>query len=67
MSKILIRGGTVVNADRQFVADVLVEGDKIAAVGAGLDAAGATVVDAAGKYVIPGGIDTHVHLGLEFE
>ena len=63
----LIRGGTVVNADRAFKADVLCEGGKIVAVGAGLDApAGARVIDAGGQYVMPGGIDPHTHMNLPF-
>src|SRR4051812_40500190 len=63
----IIRGGTVVNADRAFRADVLCYGDKIVAVGPNLDApAGATVIDATGQYVMPGGIDTHTHMQLPF-
>ena len=64
---ILIRGGTVVNADRAFVADVLTQGDKIVAVGTDLEAPmGASVVDAGGQYVLPGGIDPHTHMQLPF-
>src|SRR6476619_6285630 len=64
---VLIRGGTVVNADRAFRADVLCIGDKIAAVGEHLEApAGATVIDAGGQYVMPGGIDPHTHMQLPF-
>jgi dihydropyrimidinase len=67
MSSILIQGGTVVNADRAFRADVLTQGGKIVAVGEGLQApAGATVVDAGGQYVMPGGIDPHTHMQLPF-
>jgi len=63
----LIRGGTVVNADRAFRADVLCEGDKIVAVGPGLAApAGAEIIDAGGQYVMPGGIDPHTHMNLPF-
>ncbi len=67
MSAVLIRGGTVVNADRQFRADVLCTGGTIAAVGENLQApAGAQVVDAGGQYVMPGGIDPHTHMQLPF-
>lgn len=64
---ILIRGGTVTTAERERRADVLVVGETIAAVGEGLDApAGATVIDASGAYVMPGGIDPHTHMELPF-
>ncbi|HVR53310.1 MAG TPA: dihydropyrimidinase [Pseudorhodoferax sp.] len=67
MSTILIRGGTVVNADRQFRADVLCVDGQIADVGPSLQApAGATVVDAGGQLVLPGGIDPHTHMQLPF-
>jgi len=67
MSSILIRGGTVVNADQAFQADVLTQDGKIVAVGPNLQApAGATVVDAGGQYVMPGGIDPHTHMQLPF-
>ncbi len=67
MTNLLIRGGTVVNADCAFRADVLCQGGKIIAVGEGLQApAGATVVDAGGQYVMPGGIDPHTHMQLPF-
>jgi dihydropyrimidinase len=64
---VLVQGGTVVNADRTFRADVLCEDGLITAVGEGLDAPpGATVVDAGGQYVMPGGIDPHTHMQLPF-
>jgi dihydropyrimidinase len=64
---ILIRGGTVVNADISKRADVLVEGGAIAAVGANLDApTGAEILDAGGALVMPGGIDPHTHMELPF-
>ncbi len=67
MRSILIRGGTVVNADRAFKADVITQDGKIIAVGENLSApAGATVVDAIGQYVMPGGIDPHTHMQLPF-
>jgi dihydropyrimidinase len=67
MSSLLIRGGTVVNADRAFRADVLCVDGLIAAVGTHLDApTGTQVLDAGGRYVMPGGIDPHTHMQLPF-
>jgi dihydropyrimidinase len=64
----IVANGTVVSAEGQEQADVAIQGEKVAAVGKGLAraAAGATILDATGKYVIPGGIDVHVHLELPF-
>ncbi len=62
-----IRGGTVVNADRSFRADVLCDQGRIVAVGEKLDVpAGAQTVDAGGQFVLPGGIDPHTHMELPF-
>ncbi|MFT7519755.1 MAG: dihydropyrimidinase, partial [Kiritimatiellia bacterium] len=64
---VLIRGGTVVTAEGEFKADVLVQGELIAAVGPNLEApAGARIIDAGGAYVMPGGIDPHTHMELPF-
>jgi cytosine/adenosine deaminase-related metal-dependent hydrolase len=61
----LIKGGIVLTQDAQLgelpAADVLIEDDKIAAVGPNLPSDGARVIDAAGDIVIPGFIDTHRH------
>ncbi len=64
--KTLIRGGTVVTADSETRADVLIVGESIAQVGPSLDPTGATVIDAGGAYVMPGGIDPHPHMQLPF-
>ena len=61
---LLVRGGRVVGAQGVREADVLVEGDRILAVGPNLDPTGAEVHDAGGTLVIPGGIDVHTHLDL---
>ena len=67
MSFLLIQGGTVVNADREFKADVLCEGERIVAVGENLQVpSGAQTLDASGRYVMPGGIDPHTHMQLPF-
>ena len=64
---VLIKGGTVVNTDRTFAANVLCSDGKIVAVGDELEApSGATVVDAGGQFVMPGGIDPHTHMQLPF-
>jgi dihydropyrimidinase len=67
MSTLFIRGGTVVNADRAYLADVITQNGTITAVGENLVApSGATTVDAGGQYVMPGGIDPHTHMQLPF-
>jgi dihydropyrimidinase len=58
----VIKNGTVVTADGMVVADVGIEGERIAAIGAGLQ--GDRVIEAAGHYVFPGFIDAHVHLQM---
>ena len=63
MSKV-IKNGTVVTADRMWKADVLVEGETIAAIGENLK--GDETVDASDAYVMPGGIDPHTHLEMPF-
>ncbi len=66
----LITNGTIVTADGSYVADILVDGETIAGIGAGLaqmaNATAEETIDATGKYVIPGGIDVHTHMELPF-
>lgn len=62
---LLIQSGTLITASDTFQADILVEGEQIAAIGVELPVPpGAEVVDAAGKLVMPGGIDAHTHFDL---
>ncbi len=67
----LIRGGTVVSSTGASPADVLVDGEKIVAVlepGSAIAesaASSADVIDATGKYVIPGGVDVHTHMEID--
>ncbi|MBT8050083.1 MAG: dihydropyrimidinase [Gammaproteobacteria bacterium] len=62
---ILVKGGTVVTAEKAWRADVLCEDGLIRDVGPSLDAPpGYTVIDAGGQYVMPGGIDPHTHMQL---
>jgi dihydropyrimidinase len=67
MPNTLIRNGTVVTAHETKAADVLIEGERIKEVRSGIpqDSA-ATIIDATGMYVLPGGIDAHTHLDMPF-
>jgi len=67
MAHTLIQGGTVVTAQETKAADILIEGERIKEVRAGIPArAGDKVIDAKGMHVIPGGIDAHTHLDMPF-
>ena len=75
---LLIKNGRIVTATDDYTGDVLIEGEKIVAVGRNLDAiaaqtggadaraGAATIIDATGLLVLPGGIDPHVHLDMPF-
>ena len=64
---VLIKNGTIVNADQSFQADVLCADGKIQEIGSNISApSGAEIIDAAGQYVMPGGIDPHTHMQLPF-
>jgi dihydropyrimidinase len=62
----LIKNGTVVTAADQYKGDVLIEEEKITVIGTALDMQADKVIDAAGKYVLPGGIDVHTHMDMPF-
>ena len=63
----MVRGGTVVTADEERRADVLIRGERIVQVGEDLEVPqGARQIDASGCYVMPGGIDPHTHMEMPF-
>ena len=61
----LLKNGTVVSGEKSEQMDILIEGEKIAAVGHDLQAEDAKVIDAEGKLLFPGFIDGHTHFDLE--
>lgn len=62
---LLIKNGTLITVSDTFQADILVEGEKITLIGNNLPAEeGVQVVDAAGKLIMPGGVDPHTHFDL---
>ena len=63
---ILIKGGRVITAADDYIGDVFVEDERISLIGESLDQAADKVIDASGKYVLPGGVDPHTHLDMPF-
>jgi dihydropyrimidinase len=63
---VLIRGGRVITAADDYVADVFVEDERISLIGESLNVTADRLIDAAGKYVLPGGVDPHTHLDMPF-
>lgn len=64
MSKTIIKSGTLITASETFFADILIENETIKDIGTNLTDKEALVIDAQGKYVIPGGVDPHTHFDL---
>ena len=64
--KTLIKNGTVVTASDTSKTDVLIDGEKVAAIGNELDVRADQVLDAQGRYVMPGAVDVHTHMELPF-
>ena len=63
--KKIVQGGMIVTESSVFEGDLLIDGEKIAAVGRHLQDKDAEVIDASGKYVLPGGVDIHTHMDLD--
>jgi dihydropyrimidinase len=64
--KVLIKNGHIITAVDDYMADILIEDDKVAVIGRQLDMEADRTIDAAGRLVIPGGIDPHTHMELPF-
>ncbi|NJD59355.1 MAG: dihydropyrimidinase [Anaerolineales bacterium] len=60
----IIKAGTIITAAETFQADILIEGEKITSIGQDIDQAGAVIIDAQGKIIMPGGVDPHTHFNL---
>src|SRR5687768_11619135 len=63
---VLIKGGRVITAADDYVGDVFIENERISLIGESLDVEADKVIDASGKYVLPGGVDPHTHLDMPF-
>ena len=62
----LIRNGRIITAEQDYIGDLYIEKDKITTIGVNLQTQADKVIDARGKYVIPGGVDVHTHLDMPF-
>lgn len=63
---LIIKNGTIISPTETYKADIAVRDGKILAIGSEFPEAGAKIVDAAGKLVLPGAIDVHTHLAMPF-
>ena len=59
--KTLVKNGTIITSTNEFKADILIENEKISMIGNDLSVGCDKVIDAEGKYVLPGGVDNHSH------
>jgi dihydropyrimidinase len=64
MTATLIKNGSLITATETYEADLLIEDEKISLIGKDFHHPSAEVIDATGKFIMPGGIDPHVHLDL---
>jgi dihydropyrimidinase len=62
----IVKGGTIITATDQFVADILIENGTISSIAKSIPGSGPDIVDATGSYVFPGFIDPHTHLDMPF-
>ncbi|GAB4531480.1 MAG: dihydropyrimidinase [Anaerolineae bacterium] len=64
MTDTLIKNATLITSEATFRADLAIEGETIAAIGTDLHRPGAQIIDATGKFLIPGAVDIHVHMQM---
>jgi dihydropyrimidinase len=62
----VIKGGTVVTATETTAADVVIEDEKVSAIGVGIPVQADVEIDATNRYEMPGGVDVHTHMDLTF-
>jgi len=68
MKCIVVKNGTIITAERNLRADIVIEDGKITSIGEGPDTASPSeTYDASGKFVLPGGVDPHTHFGMTFQ
>lgn len=60
----ILRGGTIVTSDKTYISDLRIEDEKIVEIGNNLEINDDKVIDATGRVIIPGGIDTHTHFDM---
>src|SRR5271170_3425291 len=63
---VLIKGGRIVTAADDYIADVFIDGERVTLIGESLDLEADRTIDARGKYLLPGCIDPHTHLDMPF-
>lgn len=64
VKSVLIKNGHIITASDQFHGDILIQDGKIEAIGSDLKYPSDEIIDAAGKYIFPGGIDAHIHMDV---
>jgi len=65
--KTLIKNGIILSADNEFKGDILIEGEQINAVGTNIEEEADEIIDASKKYIMPGGVDQHVHFSFTYK
>ena len=63
--KKLIKNGMIATENGIFRGDILIDGEKIIGIGSDISTDGAEIIDASGKYVLPGAVDVHTHMDLD--